>query len=221
MTLMAPARSPKRRLRAKTAAKQFRIGTTGWTVADLDDPRLEHQFALGRYEIVEGVPTETAPPNFDGNSGLSGLARIVEDHLRKSDSRACMVFEVDLILGQRRFGIVDALYLDPEQARRQRQRHVASGTQPKLKMGRIRVPPTLVIESVSLGHEVQDRETKRAWYEEFLVPNYWVLDGLRHRLECLRLEDGKYDLDCEGKKNSVVRPSAFPGLVIPLHDVWL
>jgi len=53
---------------------------------------------------------------------------------------------------------------------------------------RILVPPTLVIESVSPGHEAHDRQTKKRWYAEFGVPSYWVLDAFARSLECYRLE---------------------------------
>lgn len=39
------------------ADKPFEPGTTGWTAADLDDPRIEREWFRGRYEIVEGVLT--------------------------------------------------------------------------------------------------------------------------------------------------------------------
>ena len=182
---------------------------------------IERQFTAGRFEIVDGVLTEMAPPIFDGSFALSHLSRTIEAYLAKTDPRAALVPEVDLILGKRRFGIVDALYLNPEDMRRQRIAHAASGRQKHLQMGRILVPPTLVIESISQGHESHDRETKRGWYEEFRIPNYWILDGLKRSLECLRLEAGRYQVDCFARGSASLRPKAFPGLVIPLKKIWL
>jgi Uma2 family endonuclease len=89
------------------------------------------------------------------------------------------------------------------------------------KYGRIRIAPTLLIESVSIGHEKHDRSLKRRWYAEFGVKNYWILDAFRKTLECLILEGGSYKLDVMGRKSEKIRPRAFRGLVISLGKIWV
>jgi Uma2 family endonuclease len=82
------------------------------------------------------------------------------------------------------------------------------------------IPPTLVIESLSPGHELHDQQTKRRWYAEFDIPNYWLLDAFRQSLDCLVLRNGEYKLDAGGKNHESVSPALFPGLSIPLQDIW-
>ena len=82
------------------------------------------------------------------------------------------------------------------------------------------VPPTLVIESVSWGHEAHDRDTKRRWYAEGKIPNYWILDAQEKSLECLVLDGQDYRVDQTGRDRDEVRPAAFGGLVIPLVKLW-
>jgi Uma2 family endonuclease len=96
----------------------------------------------------------------------------------------------------------------------------ASTGKNRLRYGRLLVPPTLVIESISMGHADHDRETKRRWYAEFGVPNYWLLDAYEQTLECLKLDRTDYAVDCAGRGESELRPSSFPGLLIPLRTVW-
>ena len=67
----APAKCPRR----------FVVGTTGWSVDDLDDARVERRWQEGRYEIVEGVLTTMPTAYRDGTLPLSRLRRIVERHL--------------------------------------------------------------------------------------------------------------------------------------------
>lgn len=86
--------------------------------------------------------------------------------------------------------------------------------------GRILVPPTLVIESISLGHEAHDRETKRVWYAEARIPNYWLLDAQQRTLEWLVLAGDDYRLDSAGRDSNEVGPAMFPGLTIPLSKLW-
>jgi Uma2 family endonuclease len=110
--------------------------------------------------------------------------------------------------------------MTPEDHRKQDEAHRKRARNPRLRFGRTRVPPTLIIESVSIGHEDHDRETKRQWYAEAGVPNYWIISAFERSLECLKLVNEKYEIDAAGRAQEQVRPSLFPGLVIPLAELW-
>ena len=113
----------------------------------------------------------------------------------------------------------DMTYMTPEDKARQADAARAAG-RADLRRARLYVPPTLVIESVSPGHEQHDERTKRRWYAEFGVPNYWILNAFDRTLRCLVLQTGAYRDDAVGRDADEVKPSAFPGLVIPLMKVW-
>lgn len=202
------------------AHREFIPGTTGWSVEDLDDPAIEALWSAGRYEIVEGVLTIMPPAYYDGGLALKRLIRIVEQYTEQVGLGDGFATEVDLILGAQRLPVVDAAFLTPDDRERQRQAHAASGRKPQLTYGRILVAPTLIIESISEGHESHDRETKRRWYAEAGVPNYWLLDANARSLECLVLDGPDYRLDASGKADAQIRPSLFHGLVIPLSKLW-
>ena len=85
---------------------------------------------------------------------------------------------------------------------------------------RILIPPMLIIESISPGHELHDQRTKRRWYAEFGVRHYWLMNPFERTLRCLKLGGNAYADDAAGRGDELVRPTAFPGLEIPLGDVW-
>ncbi len=199
--------------------KLFEPGTTGWTVDDLNDPEIERQWFAGRFEIVEGVLTTMPPAYFDGSFPMGRLIRIVERHLDRKSLPGDFANEVDFVLARRRVARVDVAFLTPEDSQRQEKANAERGRR-KLKYGRLLVPPTLVIESISMGHEAHDEETKLQWYEQFGVPNYWLLNAYAKTLRCLVLDNGKYRVDQEGSDGAELRPSLFPGLVISLKDLW-
>jgi Uma2 family endonuclease len=199
--------------------REFVPGTTGWSVDDLDDPAVEALWSSGRYEIVEGVLTKMPPAYYDGSFALKKLIKLLDKHLETRDPDGEMVLEVDLVLSKRRLPVVDAIYLSPEDRIKAKEANATRGRR-KLKYGRILVPPTLIIESLSLGHESHDRETKRRWYAEAGVPNYWLLDAQQSSLECLILEGGEYRVDVSGQNDATLRPAMFPGLIIPLAKIW-
>jgi len=207
---------------SRTERRRFTPGTTGWTASDLDDPRIEALWEKGHYEIVEGVLTRMPPAYYHSSIALGNLIEILLPALRVNDPKAKIPTEVDLIVGELRVPKVDALYLSPPARERQKQQNAAQGrgTRARLKYGRILVPPTLVIESLSRGHEDHDRVTKRGWYAQMKVPHYWLLNYFDRSLECLVLEGGGYRVDASGREEQEVRPSLLPSLVIPLAKLW-
>jgi len=199
--------------------RAFEPGTTGWTVADLDDPLIEVQWARGSYEIVEGVLTTMPPAYFIGGRAIQKLIRIVDDHLQHSGIEADFATEVEILISDERVPRADAGLLTSEDQARQAAAAKSRGRADPDRT-RILVPPTLIIESVSPGHEAHDRRTKKNWYAEFGVPNYWILDAFSRSLECYRLVDKAYVLDVSGRDVQTVAPAAFSGLVITLADLW-
>lgn len=199
--------------------KRFEPGTTGWTAGDLNDPSVEAEWERGRYEIIEGVLTTMPAAYFEGGEATTNLLVLVSSHLRSKGTRGGFATEVDIIVDPSRVVRADAVYLTPEDKRRQREAAAAAG-RTDLRRTRILVPPTLVIESISPGHERHDEHTKRRWYAEFGVPHYWLMNPFDRTLCCLVLRGPAYAEDASGRDNDSVRPTAFPGLVIQLPDVW-
>ena len=203
-----------------TSSRVLVPGTTGWSVQDLDDPQIEREWENSHYEIIEGVLTQMAPAYYDGAVALANLEFLILDFVKKTKLGGHFAHEVDFILASKRLVKPDSVYLTAEDERRQKRAN-AKLPKPRLIYGRLLLPPTLCIESISLGHETHDRETKRAWYAEFGVPNYWLLDAHQRSLECLVLKGTSYRVDEEGQFKDVLKPSLFPGLSIRLADIWL
>ena len=202
-----------------TRSKRFKPGTTGWTADDLDNPRVEAEWVHGRYEIIEGVLTTMPAAYFEGGVAITKLIFAVMTHLRANNIPGEFATELDIVIDPSRVVKADAAYLTRDDTRRQREAATAAG-RADVQRTRILVPPTLVIESVSPGHERHDEQTKRRWYAEFGVGHYWLLNSFQHTLRCLTRHGSEYRDDAAGRDSESVRPSAFPGLVILLSDVW-
>jgi Uma2 family endonuclease len=199
--------------------RPFVPGTTSWRASDLDDSEVERRWFSGRYEIVEGVLAVIPPGYIASGSATFNLMKYVHEYLEREGVRGRLSMGVDIVIDEIRVARADAVLLMPADARRQTRAAKAAGRR-DLKRTRILVPPTLVIESVSPGHEEHDRRVKKRWYAEFAVPNYWIVDAFEQMLECLRLQGGRYVRDVKGKGRRVVRPGAFAGLAVDLGAVW-
>ena len=204
---------------AVTSSKPFEPGTTGWTAADLDEPAVEAAWFRGAYEIIEGVLTRMPPAYFVGGEATQNLVDLLKAHLRACGLGTSFAVGADVVVSDARVLCPDMTYMTPEDKARQADAARAAG-RADLRRARLYVPPTLVIESVSPGHEQHDERTKRRWYAEFGVPNYWILNAFDRTLRCLVLQTGAYRDDAVGRDADEVKPSAFPGLVIPLMKVW-
>jgi Uma2 family endonuclease len=205
--------------RGATSSKPFKVGTTGWTASDLDDPRIEGKWLRGSYEIVEGVLTRMPPAYFTGGEALVNLMHVVLSHQEKTGIQGSFSVEVDIIIDEERVAKADAVWMTPaERARQAEASHIAGRRDPNRT--RILVPPSLVIESVSPGHERHDHRVKRKWYAEFGVPHYWLLNAFERTLECLALEQGRYRVERSAAVGDEIQPTLFAGLTLPLTRVW-
>ena len=205
-----------------TTSKPFKPGTTGWSAADLEDPRIEAAWLRGRFEIIEGVLTEMPAAYFSGAKRLYQLQLRVSLHQQSAGVAGSFANEVDVVIDESRVVRADAVWLTPEDEARQAAAVTAAPASGSRDPDRVRllVPPTLVIESVSPGHEANDRRTKRKWYAEFGIPHYWVFDPFARSLECLFLEAADFRIDTAGRADEQVSPRLFPGLTLPLAQIW-
>jgi Uma2 family endonuclease len=203
--------------------RKLRPGTSGWTITDIEsDDRLDAEFVERGYELIEGVITRMPAALLDSAYPFARLLRIVGDHLRLTDPGAEFAPECDVRLNDKRVPRADAVYLDAEQRREQARLNTKRSFRGKsLKYGRVVVPPRLIIESISPGHERHDRETKREHYCEGGVHNYWLFDAYTHSLECLARVGNQFVVDGSGRHKDIVRPGAFPGLSIDLAKLFI
>lgn len=86
------------------------------------------------------------------------------------------------------------------------------------------VPP-LVVEILSPSNEHEDRGDKFEEYAQLGIAQYWIIDFPQRRIEiyALRRETNgtaTYELVETVDGDAVFRPAMFPGLEIPLNEVW-
>jgi hypothetical protein len=202
-----------------TSLRPFVPGTIGWSATDLDDPKIERLWFQGRYELIDGV-LAILPTNYlISGVALSELLFICEAHRQEHRLAGSFAFGIDIHLDESRILRADAVYLSAKDKKSQQTAALDAG-RPDPGRTRILIPPTLIVESISPGHEMHDRRTKMRWYAEFGVLNYWILDAFKKSLDCHVLEGSAYRLDAAGRNSQTVRPSLFPGLKISLADLW-
>lgn len=203
----------------ETSSRPFVPGSTGWTARNLDELAVEREWTCNRYEIVEGVLATLPVTSFREGEVLTNLVCALRTYCGVVGERGGFACHVGVVIDDHRVVRPDAVFLDRKAKRRQADAVTVAG-RPDPRRTHVLIPPTLVVESISPGHEAHDRRTKRRWYAEFGVPHYWLLDTFDQSLECLTLAGADYQRDAAGRGNEVVRPASFPGLAVPLEEVW-
>ena len=196
-------------------------GSTGWCTDDLKDPEIRRQWDEQRVEMVHGVIAQmpAAAAFFDHSSVVDRLFNFLRTHFEGMGVEAEFGEDVDFKLSETVMYRADGIMLLPDDLKHQLEAQRKIG-EPTDSVRSILIAPTLVVESVSKGHESHDYVVKMDDYARFGAPNYWIVSQAEKSLACYRLEDGEYVLDASGKTPKVINPSAFPGLSIPLKKVF-
>jgi len=89
-----------------------------------------------------------------------------------------------------------------------------------IKPTQIKGAPDLVIEVLSPGTEKRDRTDKLKMYARFGVREYWMAKEKTAIVEIFRLQEGKLVLGARLEKTDVLTSPLFPGLEIPLTEIF-
>ncbi len=84
----------------------------------------------------------------------------------------------------------------------------------------IRGVPDMVCEIVSKGTYHKDTETKRAIYERYQVPEYWIVIPELEIMEVLTIENGKYTVFAYADTQGIVNSKIIEGLQFDIKDVF-
>jgi Uma2 family endonuclease len=79
--------------------------------------------------------------------------------------------------------------------------------------------PELLVEVLS-SKPALDVLIKKQKYARSGMPHYWIIDPDRRSVHAYELEGDRYSLRAEATGESVFEPSLFPGLAIPLAELW-
>ena len=80
--------------------------------------------------------------------------------------------------------------------------------------------PDLFVEVLSPSTQARDRGLKMRRYAVAGVPHYWIVDPSTRSLEAYRLGESGYESSGVYGPGSIFRPELFPGLEIPIDDLW-
>lgn len=159
-----------------SVAEEFRV----WTYADL----LEMPVDISqRHEILEGELFVSPSPSLIHQVLLGELHARLSTYVRGHQLGRLLTGPVDVKRSEYGVTVPDILFV-----RKSRAHVVTLGEQA------ITEPPDLVVEVISPSSHRRDRIRKFAFYAEFGVEEYWVVDPFQRTCDAYVLRDGVYEV---------------------------
>lgn len=130
-------------------------------------------------DLINGVIYMASPENTDANELGGWLFTLMSVYARKKKLGKVYVSRVAVCLADRHGPEPDIAFVRTEHLHR-------------VKRGGIDGPADLAVEMVSPDSIERDYYLKRELYEQYGIPEYWIIDDMDQSVTLLRLKQGKY-----------------------------
>ena len=146
--------------------------TREWTYAEFarlpDDGK--------RYEVIAGELEVTPSPRPKHQNIAGALTEHLRPFVRRHDLGHIYPGPIDVLFAEGDYLVPDLVFVRRERLDTVTDRGIESA-------------PDLVVEVLSPSTAVRDRTIKRERYAHYGVPEYWIIDSDRRRVEVYRLEE--------------------------------
>jgi Uma2 family endonuclease len=172
------------------------------TVRDLDDTPDDGN----RYEVIDGELHVTPFPTTGHQKVAGELYFLLRLHVGARGLGDVFFSGLKVVLDELTGVGPDIVYIAKEQ----------SGG---IRRDGYHGPPTLVVEVLSSKPSL-DTKVKRGKYARAGIQNYWIVDPDARTLLDYSLAGDDYELRGQHRGDETFRPVLFPGLEIPLGQLW-
>jgi Uma2 family endonuclease len=160
-----------------------------------------------RYEVIDGELYMSPAPSWRHQESLGNLYGYLWNWVRTHNLGKIVQAPVGVVLSDADGVQPDLVYISRERLGIISERGVEGS-------------PDLVVEVLSPSTRGRDRGIKMRRYAAAGIPHYWLLDPESQSLEPYRLVGNGYELVGVFGPGSVFRPELFPGLEIPISELW-
>jgi Uma2 family endonuclease len=160
-----------------------------------------------KLELIAGVLYMTPPPGYTHDNSVARLNRLlITELLRLGDPGTVYAPRAAVWTSDRTYLEPDLFYLSKETEARLDREH--------------RTTADLVIEVISPGSAIYDRNTKADTYAALGVKELWLVDETKENVELRKLKGNRYD---EGKvfaKGDRLESAVIPNLTIDVTKIF-
>ena len=160
-----------------------------------------------KLELIAGVLYMTPPPGYPHDAAVSRLNRLLSKYLLDAEDPGTLYVPRAAIWTSRN------TYLEPDLF------YVSAETEAKLEPNH-RTTADLVIEVISPGSAIYDRNTKADTYAALEVKELWLVDEVAKAVEIRKLSEGRFPPAHSLEQGEQVRSQVLPAIVFDVHDVF-
>lgn len=160
-----------------------------------------------RYEVIEGELVTAPAPRVSHQRCSGNLFLILGQHVKSHGMGEVLAAPCDVVLDKRNVLQPDLIFISNARAEVVTELNLQGA-------------PDLAVEILSPSSLRPDRIQKMRIYARHGVPHLWLVDAQARTLEEFVLDGATYRLASTGEDDEVFHPAIFPGLDIPLREVW-
>ncbi len=160
-----------------------------------------------RYEVIEGEWFMAPAPSWWHQNAVSALIVIIGSWVRPRNLGRVVPAPTGVVLDDENGVEPDLVYISRDRM------HIIS------ERG-VEGAPDMVTEVLSPGTAARDRGLKMRRYAAAGVAHYWIVDPANRTLEAYRLGATGYEQEGVYGPGSIFSPTLFPGLEIPIDELW-
>lgn len=160
-----------------------------------------------RYETIDGVLYVTPFPSVSHQQAATQLTSILNHHVRRHQLGHVFAAGLKVVLDDPSGVGPDLVYISTARL---------DGLEADAYYG----APDLVVEVLS-SKPALDSIVKKQKYARAGIPHYWIVDPEQRKMWIFELQADKYRLVAEHRDEDSFEPQLFPGLALPLSDLWL
>lgn len=160
-----------------------------------------------RYEIIDGDLFMTPAPGTPHQRLIGRLYSFLDDHVRTRKLGEVLMAPCDVVLSPTDIVQPDLLFVAADRAAIIGEKFISAA-------------PDLVVEVLSPSTEDRDRTVKTKLYARFGVRELWLAETETKRIEVLTNSGDGFRQEAVFGLGTVLRSTLFPGLEIPIAEVF-
>jgi Uma2 family endonuclease len=162
-----------------------------------------------KLELIAGVLYMTPPPGFKHDRAVSNLIDLLSDHIKSSGKPG------RLYVPRAAIWTSPNTYLEPDLL------YLSNATEEALVDPDRRTTADLVVEVISPGSAIYDRNTKADTYAALGVKELWLVDESIQIVEVRTLDSGKYERTEIYSNNDQVESRVLKGFWVAVEEIFV
>jgi Uma2 family endonuclease len=160
-----------------------------------------------KLELIAGVLYMTPPPGYTHDNAVSRLNRLLSEYLIKSGDKGTLYVPRAAIWTSRN------TYLEPDLF------YVSAETEAHLEPNN-RTTANLVVEVISPGSAIYDRNTKADTYAALGVEELWLIDEVQQTVEIRSLDGERYAVGVAFENGEEIRSAVLSALSFDVARIF-